>query len=81
MTTDHTNRATTSQRAYIPKLLKRQGLAITGRCSAQWRPLFKLIGRAEPLSPFDWPNAEDVIYELTVVQASALINYLLGREA
>ncbi|MES2347056.1 MAG: hypothetical protein V4641_05735 [Pseudomonadota bacterium] len=74
---DSSGRATPAQRQWIERLLKRHGYATTGRCSVQWRPLFKAMDRPEPKDVFDWPNADEVIYGLTVVQGSALINHLI----
>lgn len=80
-----TDRATTSQREYLARILMRQGYTPQKRTSAdrtgpQWRPVFQLADIPEP-KPFDWPTVDEFVSNLTVVQASQIINRLLERES
>lgn len=78
-------RASPPQRNYVRKLLSRHGYLdrreTTMRTSAQWRPLFKVIGNEPELRNDmpDFPTVDEFVDSLTVQQASGLINYLLEQ--
>ena len=76
-------RATGNQRQYLTRLLASEGYIAGPMCRDErtgtgWRSLFAVTKTPEPeRSPFDWPTIGEWMDSLTVVAASAAINYLL----